>query len=257
MAKPTNTARWASVSGRVEPTAAEKDAGLAEGDGLPNTYMNHQWGIGGDWFAWLDGRLFDGYTVPTDGSDCRLTGDPDTGLRVRNAAGALLPVECAEPVADDPNMAVNGSYLIKNINSFLAVEHDYGGAPLKIASGVKTYVPFSDFTPTIPAQQVFINATELEFDNLGIFHIDVYVTWVNGPAAPYARSLIIDVGGTEHRAFDMVEVSGAVSRTQHFSMDFELTAADPVKVAMYQISGSSDYAKVIGVSVHQVGKRIT
>ena len=97
MAKPGRVLRWASVSGRVEPTAAEKDDGLAEGDGLPDGYLNDSFGLTGDWTDWLDERLFDGYTVPTDHSDCRLYGDPDTGLTVQASNGNKLPVVCADP----------------------------------------------------------------------------------------------------------------------------------------------------------------
>jgi hypothetical protein len=250
--------RWASVSGRTEPTAAEKDNGLAEGDGLPAEYLNDSLGVAGDWTDWIDDRLFDAYTIPTMGSDCRLTGDPDEGLTVANEAATLLPVNCAQPVSDAVNQAVTVAYLTKCIMNFIGFEHDYDSSPLEIVTATKTYMPFSDFTPTITGQGVNVNASTLEFDEVGIYHIDVSLRWVNGPASAYARSLIVDVGGTEHRAFLHNEVSGAVARTQQYSLDVEIgnISTDILKVAAYQASGSSDYVQVVNVTVHQVAKRV-
>jgi hypothetical protein len=106
MAKPTRVPRWASVDGRVEPTAGEKDSGLAEGDGLPAEYLNDTLGLNGDWAGWLNDRLFDAYTLPTYSSDCRITGDPDEGMKVRNAAGDFLPVGCSKVMLDTDELEV-------------------------------------------------------------------------------------------------------------------------------------------------------
>lgn len=261
MAKPTDVLHWADspTTLREEPSEPTKSAGFSVLTKLPAQFFNYLIGVLADWITWISTRIFDAYTLATVGEDCLLYGDATTGLTVRNAAGTTLPVICADPT-NTPGLveAVTTNYLFKHIDAFIAYWEDYGGSPLAIATANKTYLPFASYTPSIAAQQITPNSDTLEFDNIGIYHVDVEVRWANGPAAPYARSIIIDVGGTEYTSFLMNEVSASTARTHHFSMDVEIAniATDVLKVAMYQASGSNDYVAVAGVSVHQVGARV-
>jgi hypothetical protein len=94
MTKPTGALHWADspTTLRTEPAEGVKNAGFSVLTKLPAQYFNYIAGVCGDWITWLNLRLFDAYTLPTYGSDCRITGDPDEGMKVRNAAGDFLPV---------------------------------------------------------------------------------------------------------------------------------------------------------------------
>lgn len=262
MAKPTTSLHWADspTTLRTEPAEGVKNAGFSVLTKLPAQYFNWISGICGDWITWLNLRLFDGYTVPTMGSDCRLTGDPDEGLSVENEAGTLLPVICAEPVDDEATMVATSGYIWKCLGSFISFEHDYTSSPLTVATATKTYLEFSAYTPTITGQGISVsNNTQLVFEELGVYHVAVAMRWAAGPASAYARSIIVDLGGVEHTAFMMNEVSGNVARTQMYALDVEVTdvGTDVLQIAAYQASGSNDYVNIAGVSVHQVSKRFT
>jgi hypothetical protein len=98
MAKPTRVLRWASVSGRTEPTAAEKDDGLAEGDGLPAEYLNDSLGLAGDWTDCLDKHLSVNGIIPTEAYDGIITAHamPDE-FEFMDSLGVNLPLKCGDP----------------------------------------------------------------------------------------------------------------------------------------------------------------
>lgn len=98
MAKPASTFNWADTPTtlRTDPPAGLKNTGFSVLTKLPAQYFNHLLGVCGDWLLWLNTRLFDGYTIPTDGVDCRLVADA-TALRVKTAAGAYRAFACGDP----------------------------------------------------------------------------------------------------------------------------------------------------------------
>lgn len=298
MAHPTTTLRWANspTTLRTEPPEGTKDTGFAVNAKLPAQYFNWLSGIAGDWITWLysivhsgsdfsffpvAGSLYDlgngakrwvttyteflnaskdvtagTYVNPTSAHGTRVLSDA-VGLRVTDSVGTLRTVACASPISDNVDQAINVSYLTKCLCNFIGFEHDYGVSPFEI-TGVRTYMPFSSYTPTIAPQGIVANAFALECDEAGLYHVSVALKWITGPASAYARVIVVDVGGVEHLSFAYNEVSGAVARTQVYSLDVEVVniATDVIRVAAYQGSGSSDYIQVVGVTVHQVGKRL-
>lgn len=100
MTKPTGSLHWADspTTLRTEPAEATKSTGLAVNAKLAAQYFNYIAGVCGDWITWLNTRIFDAYTIPSMGADCRLIGDPDEGLRIRDAAGDRLPVTASSAI---------------------------------------------------------------------------------------------------------------------------------------------------------------
>jgi len=93
MAKPTDIPRWADVGGDiVNPPSAKKNTGWAISEKPPSQWFNWWQNVVGEWFKWIDARLFDGATADdftiqaadktgtdVDGGDSILSGGASTG----------------------------------------------------------------------------------------------------------------------------------------------------------------------------------
>lgn len=104
MTKPTDVLRWSSASPgttRDEPSSGEKDTGWIADEIPTSGETNWLIGVAGDWSAWLNTRLYDAYTIPTDAVDVRLYGDAGDGLIVRNTAGTLIPAKVGVATGTD------------------------------------------------------------------------------------------------------------------------------------------------------------
>ena len=105
MAKPAELPRWCNnpTTLRTVPPEGLKDVGAPVKAKWPSQYLNWLHGLTSDWIAWLNGRLFDEYTLPTAGYDCRFYGT-NAHAEVKNSSGTLMPIQVADPTDDDEAM---------------------------------------------------------------------------------------------------------------------------------------------------------
>jgi len=101
--KPTKIPRWADTGTIVEPAEAKKDSGWVTTEKPPASYFNWLENLSGQWFKWLDERLFDGATK--DELFLRYPGNGTTALKitldgvstVKSFGVGLVPTASADP----------------------------------------------------------------------------------------------------------------------------------------------------------------
>lgn len=139
MTKPATTIHWCDTPAtlRTDPPAGLQNTGFSAIMKLPAQYINAHLGRIWDWLAWLNTRIFDGYTIPTDGADCRVYGDPDEGIAVKNSSLDYLPVYCSTlngNVAANYGLAAN-CYSCMLVPLSSAFNPDFGGTQNWLWSG--------------------------------------------------------------------------------------------------------------------------
>lgn len=114
--KPTKIPRWADTGVRVEPGESKKDDGWVAPEKPPDTFFNWLQGISGDWFKWINERIFDPTAgVATADEDSLQLGDPAQDA-AGNASITKLLIEgvlTADKVAAETVTAFPGAEVIR------------------------------------------------------------------------------------------------------------------------------------------------